>query len=236
MKNKRKDHTNCTYHGCKFIEEIEPELRKKNGVCIQKRRRGRWLCECGRIFETRIDNITSGRTKSCGCKKMAAILKVITKHGCCRRSGKLRIYSCWTSMKARCLNKKHQKYKGWGGRGIKVYKPWISSFSLFHEWFKNEFHLEDIPKGFSIDRKDNNSGYFPNNLRLATDDMQANNKRNTIKFVVDNKEENINSLSKKFTINRRTLCGRIRRGWSIEEALNTPVKQQKSLAITTNPD
>lgn len=80
-------------------------------------------------------------------------------------------YNSWKSMKARCLNKNHDAYSKYGGRGITICHNWIDSFDRF---------LSDMgprPIGTSLDRIDNEKGYYPENCRWADSKQQNNNQR-----------------------------------------------------------
>lgn len=232
-----KDYTGYQNNGCLFVEEAEPKIHK-HGIYFQKSRYGKWRCKCGKVFEAKISHIVKGKIQSCGCVRSETNRKLKFKHGCCGRSAKVKkVHRFWESMKRRCLNPKGTHYKDYGGRGIQIYPPWINSFSVFYEWFKNEFGLDDIPAGLSIDRIDCNGNYEPGNLRLATSEIQNNNKRNNRKFIVNGIIECVSSLAKKHNINYNTLYNRIFVScWPIEKALNTPARGQKSLAITPNLD
>jgi len=78
----------------------------------------------------------------------------------------------WRDMLARCRNKKLKNYHRYGGRGIKVCKRWLHSFENF---------LSDVGKkpspNHSIDRINNNKGYYPKNVKWSTAIEQANNKQ-----------------------------------------------------------
>ncbi len=79
-------------------------------------------------------------------------------------------YRVWSAMKYRCSNPTGGQFKNYGGRGIRV----------CHRWLKFENFLEDMgprPKGMSIDRINNNQGYYPSNCRWATMSQQARNSR-----------------------------------------------------------
>lgn len=78
-------------------------------------------------------------------------------------------YRIWYAMRKRCEDKKNKNY---GGRGITVCERWRSSFPLF---------LQDMgprpSEDLSLDRKDVNGNYEPDNCRWATDLEQMRNRR-----------------------------------------------------------
>ena len=73
----------------------------------------------------------------------------------------------------RCENPKNQGYKDYGGRGIKVCDSWHDP-KVFISWALENGYSEEL----SIDRKENNGNYEPDNCRWVTMKIQANNKRN----------------------------------------------------------
>lgn len=82
-----------------------------------------------------------------------------------------REYRAWNSMKDRCLNTKHPRYKDYGGRGITICDEWKTSFEKF---FKD---MGYVPDGYSLERKRNNEGYYKDNCEWASAKAQANNRR-----------------------------------------------------------
>ena len=70
--------------------------------------------------------------------------------------------------KQRCNNPKHSRYKDWGGRGIQVL------FSSFDDFYKE---IGPKPKGYSLDRIDNNGHYCAGNVKWSTREEQQNNRR-----------------------------------------------------------
>tara|TARA_R100000951_G_scaffold49479_2_gene41801 strand:+ start:103 stop:555 length:453 start_codon:yes stop_codon:yes gene_type:complete len=90
------------------------------------------------------------------------------------------VYQCWASMRMRCLNNKNPRFKNYGGRGITVCDEWKNSFVSFYN------DMGDMGAGMSLDRIDNNKGYYKGNCRWATKSEQQRNintqKNNKVGF------------------------------------------------------
>ena len=79
-------------------------------------------------------------------------------------------YRVWASMKSRCRNPNDPSFYKYGGRGINYCASW--------EWFENFYHdMGPCEKGLSLDRIDNDKGYFPENCRWTTAKQQVENRR-----------------------------------------------------------
>lgn len=125
-------------------------------------------------------------------------------------------------MKIRCLWPRAANYGRYGGRGITICEEWRTSFWAFVEWAERS----GWKPGLSIDRIDNDGPYAPWNCRWATPKEQANNrrpmspKRNGLH--IDGVPVNLAELSRQSGICDRTLNHRLRNGWTLESAMNTP--------------
>lgn len=122
------------------------------------------VCDCGAIKLIRSNSI--GNTKSCGCLQKEVLLKRITKHGMYRTA----TYHIWQGMIQRCTNPKAEYYKDYGGRGIKA----------SHRWRKFENFFSDMgmkPDGLTIERINNDKGYYKENCCWASPAQQARNTR-----------------------------------------------------------
>ena len=130
-----------------------------------------WLCrcECGNKKETTRKQLICGNVKSCGClqKERRANGNII--HG----GHNTRIYSIWHHMKERCMNPNSPKYRLYGGRGITVCGEWIDDFTVFRDWAISTGYSDEL----TLDRIDNDKGYYPDNCRWATFSEQNRNRR-----------------------------------------------------------
>lgn len=172
-------------------------------------------CECGKESDVLSSNLRSGHTLSCGCYRDEQAKEANIKHGLART----KIYTIWIAIKRRCYSKKCADYPDYGGRGIQVCDEWKNDFISFYKWAVSSGYSE----GLSIDRIDNDGNYEPNNCRWATLTEQANNKRNNCYITYRGQTRTKKQWSKILGINYYTLNSRLRKGWSIEDALSRKV-------------
>jgi hypothetical protein len=83
-------------------------------------------------------------------------------------------YGSWRAMRRRCNDKKCKDYPRWGARGIKVCDAWLGDKGFAN--FINDMGPRPSKK-FSLDRLDNEKGYFKENCRWATASEQVKNQR-----------------------------------------------------------
>lgn len=181
--------------------------------------RGRWRCKCDCGNETIVFGSNLGKsTISCGCYAREASSKRNSTH----HKSKSRLFPIWQSMKQRCENPKAHAYPNYGGRGIKVCEEWSKSFTAFEEWAFANGYDENAPKGkCTIDRIDNDGNYEPNNCRWADSSTQQNNKRVRVELEWDGRKMSVAEWSKETGLTHSTILRRIRRGWSVGDALTT---------------
>jgi hypothetical protein len=97
-----------------------------------------------------------------------------TKHG----MSNTRLYKIWSNMKARCENPNNDKFYNYGGRGIQVCLAW-RDFMVFYNWAMVNGYDDTL----TIDRKNNDGNYEPENCRWITLAEQQTNKRKRPKSV-----------------------------------------------------
>lgn len=139
------------------------------------------LCDCGQKIAVSSNSLKRGHTKSCGCLNLAKIKERMSKHGMYGTPE----YRSWIAMFSRCSNPMRKGFVNYGGRGIKICKHWKN----FENFYKD---MGERPVGKSLDRKNNDGDYTPDNCRWATPKEQANNrrKRNSNKSKEESNEAN----------------------------------------------
>ena len=135
-----------------------------------------------------------------------------------------RLYKIWRGMLTRCYNTHRKDYSYYGGRGITVCDEWKSNFLLFYDWAIVNGYSDKV----TLDRKDVNGNYCPENCRWLTRKEQNENKSNNRLITAFGETHTINQWSQITGIKFTTIKGRIDRlGWEAEKAVSTQVRRKK---------
>lgn len=151
-------------------------------------------------------------------------------HGHTRRTPDGRVdspeYRAYAAMKTRCLNPRQDRYEDYGGRGITICDRWLHGDSGLSGF---ECFLEDLGRKPSsqhtLDRRDNDGNYDPDNCRWATPAEQNRNSRQARLLQVCGVVINLADAAD-FTTDSpsaSTIRRRIDLGWDIDDAVLTPV-------------
>lgn len=187
-------------------------VRRASSVKMKRgNARATWvcLCDCGKEFVARGDNLRSGRQKSCGKGHHFSKNRIRDAPG---------EFRCYNAMMQRCYNKNCSSYRRYGGKGIIVCTRWRETFDNFYA----DMGPRPSPK-HSLDRYPNRNGnYEPDNVRWATDKEQAQNRDATVRVKSGGKLISVSEFSEQIGVHSQMLRRRLARGWSIEDALTTP--------------
>jgi hypothetical protein len=127
-------------------------------------------------------------------------------------------------MKSRTTNENADDFKDYGGRGIKVCIEWADNYQAFHDWAMASDYAENL----TIDRKDNDGDYTPDNCRWVTITEQANNRRNNSQIEHNGEAHTLREWARLTGIKYPTLQDRLKRGWSARKTLTTPINERMS--------
>lgn len=172
-----------------------------------------WLCQCdcGKRKLIKGGNLRKRLTRSCGCLAKEQTSAMMRTHGMTQT----RVYRIWAAMHRRCYEYKFKQFSDYGGRGIEVCESWHS--------FENFFADMGNPPSpsHSLDRKDVNGHYHPDNCKWATALEQGSNKRDNTLITFRDKTQTLSEWARETGLQVATVCQRLRRGASIERALTS---------------
>jgi hypothetical protein len=177
-------------------------------------------CDCGNFRIVTGSKLVRKVIENCGCLKGNAQ----RTHGL----SKTALFKVWCSMKNRCNRMKDPSFKDYGARGIKLCDEWMNDFQIFYNWCM----YNGYKKGLSLDRKDNNGNYDPDNCRWVTIDIQVRNKRSNIILEFNGELLTLTDIAKKLNICDETLRNRYHRGERGERLFRTiETKFRKKLIL-----
>jgi len=171
MRTDAMTNSNSTRKRIPVSERVGEKYNRLTLIRLTENRKAIFRCDCGGLTEKYITNVTSEKTKSCGCYNREAARKMgkLNTHGCSKNPS----YGNYHSMMQRCYNPKADGYDSYGAVGITVCDEWKGNPRQF---------INDMgprpSKTHSLDRYPNKKGnYEPSNCRWATPTQQARNTR-----------------------------------------------------------
>lgn len=173
----------------------------------------KWFCkcDCGNTVIAIGDNLRRNHIVSCGCKKKSEKINGESSE---------RIYKEWYTMLRRC-GKNYYQSKHYFDRNITVCKEW-EEYKNFKEWAMSNGYDDKL----TLDRIDNDKGYYPENCRWSTWKQQQNNKRNNRYITYNNKTQTLKEWSEELGLSYGMLKGRIQRGITVPDLFEPKHKNQ----------
>jgi len=177
-------------------------------------RKTAWVCACvcGVVVTKTQDDLRSGDTKTCGCIKREQLVARNKTPGLTDTPA----YKKWRGMWSRVRSTDRKQNTCYVG------------VTVCRRWEKFENFLADMgtpPEGYSLDRVDNTKGYNKKNCRWVPLAEQARNTRRQRMY----KGVCLSEAARKAGLSPDVVSDRVNKlGWSIERALSTPKRQQRS--------
>lgn len=182
------------------------------------------ICDFGHVVQMNNNSLRP----SCKCKVCNSLGEKNSnyRHGMADNTIDRRYYN----MVRRCTIEECDEYHNYGGRGITICEEWLEDKKLFFNWFLDEmkdcgFTMEMLKdQWIDIDREDNDGDYTPDNCRLVSRKVNANNTRNNLILYVFGEHLTMASAVEKYggiTCAYGAFRHRKAEGWDIERALIT---------------
>lgn len=121
-------------------------------------------------------------------------------------------------MKTRCKNPNIAKFEDYAGRGITMDPRW-ESFDCFLA------DMGERPAGCSLDRIDNDKGYWPHNCRWADQKTQTRNTRRNVYVTYQGRRMVMAEAVELSGVGLSAVRSRIKRGWP-EDRWFEPVRKR----------
>lgn len=131
-------------------------------------------------------------------------------------SPEYRTWVAWCGMRQRCFDQNCKSYPDYGGRGISVCSEWLEYLQFWAD-------MGLAPAGTTLERRDNDADYGPDNCRWATRKEQARNRRTSHKLVIDGQEKTLAEWSELSGVGSSTIRMRIKYGEPVGRNLLRPV-------------
>ena len=157
-------------------------------------------CDCGGTTIVHRGNLKNGSTNSCKCIRNV-------QDGLSRAHP---LWRRWSAIVDRCTKENDKDYKNYGARGITICERWLN-FPSFLQDMESSFI-----EGTTIERIDNNKGYFPDNCEWATHKKQMRNQRITIFVDTPWGRKDQTTAAELAGVDPGRFRNRVRAGWNTE--------------------
>lgn len=187
-----------------------------------RRRRVLCRCDCGQETTLRANSLRPGGTLSCGCLAREISIELGRRLNITHGKSLMPEFNIWKAMRERCRRENGPAFQHYGGRGITVCERWERSF----EAFLADMGKRPTPK-HSIERRDNDAPYSPENCVWASQAEQCRNTRRNNRLTLNGETLCLTDWAQRLGTVPQTIQGRLLRGWPIERALTEPVRPRR---------
>lgn len=186
---------------------------------VGDRRNGRVraICDCGGERWCLPHHLANGNTKCCkACIDYSANARKDDP------KTKRPEYWVWDQMIRRCHDPRNKAFPGYGGRDIRVCEHWRT----FENFFADMGPRPGGKREHSIERRDNDRGYEPDNCEWIPAERQAANRRSIVILAYNGETMRFQDIASErgwSAIEIETRQERLRRGWTPEQAIDIPL-------------
>ena len=167
-------------------------------------------CDCGQERGVLFCTLKNGTSLSCGCLRDELFIKRSARHMLCSTPE----YKIWVGIRSRCNSPSATAYHHYGGRGITICDAWMSDFMVF----LSDMGKKPGPK-HQIDRINVNGNYSPENCRWVTATVNANNRRNNVRYDFNGVSLTASEWARQADMPLKCLAWRLKAGWGMARAL-----------------
>ena len=123
------------------------------------------------------------------------------KHGHTRNRVVSRTYKSWCKMKERCRDINGRWAPFYREKGICVCEQWLGN-NGFMQFLSD---MGERPEGTTMERIDNDLGYFPGNCRWGSWEVQSNNRSVSVKIENEGKTQSIEQWARELNVCSKTM-------------------------------
>ena len=193
---------------------LNPDIKRHQALC---------LCQCGNKKIVIRGNLKRGHTSSCGCFQKEPTAAAHYIHG----KTDSRVFNSWRSMIQRCCNEKDVAFSKYGGRGVRVCDRWNSSKGgSFQNFLTDMGEPPTDEHTLDKDKLGNGMLYSPETCCWLDRSGQARHRRSNRMLTYNGQTKCVSEWAEAIGIKRDVIYDRLRRSWSVEKALSTPVKKR----------
>ena len=131
-----------------------------------------------------------------------------------------KLYNVWKNMISRCYDENSKSFLNYGARGIAVCSEWKENKDNFFLWSLNN----GWKPGITIERKNVNGNYCPENCCFVPKNKQFENKTDTVFVSYKGETKPLFVWCKELGLNYQSVLTRRWRGTTSPEELFSPVK------------
>lgn len=131
-----------------------------------------------------------------------------------------RLHNIWMGMLKRCKDGECYEHKRYHDRGIRVCDEW-QEYIPFRDWALANGYSDDL----SIERKDVDGNYCPENCTWIPMEKQARNRTTTFWIEYNGERISLAEACEREGQDYKIVHWRFRHGWDIYKALYTPIKK-----------